>query len=207
MLSYRLISKEDHPKLRRLLEESFPPEETLPFEFYVSDFRNLGIRVEGVYRENELVGFLHYIVRPEFVYLAFFAFFPKERGKGYGRESLGYLKSLFLDRPICIDRELIDPSLPDNAIRVRRREFYMRSGLFDQNSYQVQNGIIFQTMSTPGFKFAPRQLTNCLAEAIRDIGHIISKALRKRSHSGNNGRRQSKKNIANGSDPKANRFI
>ena len=75
MLSYRLISKEDHPKLRRLLEESFPPEETLPFEFYVSDFRNLGIHVEGAYRENELVGFLHYVVRPEFVYLAFFAFF------------------------------------------------------------------------------------------------------------------------------------
>ena len=159
MLSYRLISKEDHPKLRRLLEESFPPEETLPFEFYVSDFRNLGIHVEGAYRENELVGFLHYVVRPEFVYLAFFAFFPKERGKGYGRESLAYLKSLFSDRPICIDRELIDPSLPDNAIRVKRREFYMRSGLFDQNSYQVQNGIIFQTMSTPGFKFAPLKAT------------------------------------------------
>lgn len=124
-----------------------------------------GIFVLGAYAEGEFVGFLHYVATdPHFVYLAFFAFFPEHRGKGYGTASLQYLKSLFPDRPICIDRELIDPTAEDNDIRIRRRAFYMRAGFVDQSCYQLQNGIIYQTMSTPGFVFAP----------LRDLVHRLS---------------------------------
>ncbi len=152
MLNIKPIPSSDHSLLRNLIEEAFPEEERLPFDYYV-DNPSSGIRCVGAYADTRLRGFLFYLVSPRHVYLSYFAFFKEDRGKGYGTESLGYLKSLYPDRCICIDREPLDPNAPDNVIRVKRRSFYMNSGLVDRESYQLQNGVIYQTMAAGEFHF------------------------------------------------------
>lgn len=125
------LQTENHPLMERarmLYAQSFPVHEQRQ---YASQRRIMGQEAYhfGLVMDNdEFAGLMLYWEAETFIYVEHFCMLPELRGKGLGSRALALLgvggKTVILE---------IDP--PVDAVSVRRRRFYERSG-FVANSYR-----------------------------------------------------------------------
>ena len=124
------LTNESHPMYKRALELyriSFPLHEQREATSQVKVLSDDEYYFSLIYDDNVFVGLVLFWEADKFVYVEHFCIFPEMRNKKYGQkvlELLGqYGKTVILE---------IDP--PVDAISVRRKGFYERSG-FVENPY------------------------------------------------------------------------
>lgn len=83
----------------------------------------------GLFYDNkELIGFATLRTTPEMIYLFFLAFDDPFQGKGYGKEAVHRIGSMYADRAFTVDFELVNEAAENNIQRIRRRKFYLNCG-------------------------------------------------------------------------------
>ncbi|MCD7769424.1 MAG: hypothetical protein LUH36_04815, partial [Oscillospiraceae bacterium] len=68
-------------------------------------------------------------------YLLFFAVSGELRARGYGTAALKALFRRYEGLPIALDFEPVDEAAENNAQRIRRKAFYLRSGFHETGLY------------------------------------------------------------------------
>ena len=76
----------------------------------------------------EFIGFMVVVPFEDLAYLSFFAIEPAWRSRGYGSRALQGLPEVYPGYRHLIDIEMLDGNCPNNAQRIRRRDFYLRNG-------------------------------------------------------------------------------
>lgn len=165
MMKIRPLEDYDEENLKALLEEAFPIDEILPLEYYLAYRLNEGVMVYSFEERGRFIGFMQVVSNDDIVYLSYLAFFKSYQCKGYGSQAISYLKSLYPNSPIAVDREVIIPNGEDEQERRRRASFYIKNGFADVPCFQLQLGVVYQTMAYNGFSFL------ALKDLIEGISH------------------------------------
>ena len=133
-------------------EEAFPEFERNSLDdMYVSDTAER-IEILGIYDDNAVVGF--FIVRKyeSIRYLAYFAVSKVKRSAGIGSQALKLLMEHYPEAQIVTEFETPDDDCDNNALRLRRRDFYLRNGFYETGWYSFYDDTEFTiACSEPAF--------------------------------------------------------
>ena len=135
-------------EVRTLYLESFPPEERIPFGNTMRTFGrggDLEIFTDG----GVFVGFCYSFEYDGNVFLVYIATRPELRGKGYGAMMLDEMRRIKAGRNIFLVLEGTDGS-PEDAMRIRRRGFYLRNGCTDTGVRILSDDVYFDSMTVQG---------------------------------------------------------
>ena len=124
--------------IRFLYEESFPPDERMPFSRMLNRCEDGIMRLLSVEDENgAFLGFANITLCFDALALNYFAIKPEYQGNGYGSEVILALKKRYPERSIVIDIEDDGISSDNPEQRKRRRAFYERLG-FSAMPYKLK---------------------------------------------------------------------
>ena len=135
------------PKVKRLFESAFPPEERPPFEMMLTWEKNLFFAVYDAERFVALVDLIHY---QDLVYVFFLAVEDSFRGKGYGTKILQDLLNEYPSERLYLLADEVGPSYADNEVRKRRIRFYDERGFHYQGIKVRELGVWYQMMVARG---------------------------------------------------------
>ena len=135
-------------EVRSLYLGSFPPEERIPFGNTMRTFGRGG-DLEVFTDDGEFVGFCYSFEYEGNVFLVYIATRPELRGKGYGAMMLDEMRRIKAGRNIFLVLEGTDGS-PEDAMRIRRRGFYLRNGCTDTGVRILSDDVYFDSMSVLG---------------------------------------------------------
>ena len=137
------IIKDD---IKSLLLDAFPENERPPEDiFFMNVDRNKENELYGYYEKDRFIGFSYLTTFKDICYLFFLAVKKEERNKGYGSIILDYVKKENKDKVLLLCHEEVDDKYPDNDLRIKRRDFYIKNG-FVYNGYKTNEfGVIFET--------------------------------------------------------------
>lgn len=151
-------------------EEAFPEcERNSLDDMYASDTADI-IEILGIYDDNAIVGF--FIVRKykNIRYLAYFAVSQDKRSAGIGSQALKFLMERYPYAQIVTEFETPDDSCDNNAMRLRRRDFYLRNGFYETGWYSFYDDTEFTiACSEPVFdKEGFERFTSYLSSIVPD---------------------------------------
>lgn len=107
-----------------LYHSAFPIEERRPADqWWEMAARHPVFRLEGIYQDDRLVGFITSWPFPEFTYVEHFAIHPDNRGQGLGGIALDTFLCREGGRPVVLEIEPLT-----TPIACRRADFYARYG-------------------------------------------------------------------------------
>ena len=133
-------------------EEAFPEcERNSLDDMYASDTAER-IEILGIYDDNTIVGF--FIVRKyeSIRYLAYFAISKDKCSAGIGSQALKLLIERYPGAQIVTEFETPDDDCDNNALRLRRRHFYLRNGFYETGWYSFYDDTEFNiACSESGF--------------------------------------------------------
>lgn len=126
--------------------ESFPPEELMSTEMQTRLCAEGVLEVWAVYDGASFVGFTTIYPGSRLAYVFFLAVHKDARSHGYGTRILKLLHDHYDGRRIVLDIEPVDPSVPDNALRIRRKQFYLRNGFLESGYLLKYLGLSFEIL-------------------------------------------------------------
>ena len=131
---------------KKLYFESFPENERVDFnDLFSGVFKNF--KLIGQYDNGKLVGMMHFIIKPDFIHLNYFAIRPERRGQGCGSKCLSWLKRKY-NMPIVVDVEELDPKSKNYEYRIKRHHFYMKNGMTHGKYTFTWQGEFFTYLNT-----------------------------------------------------------
>ena len=143
---------DDADLIRALNDEAFPPEEHIDIEYLFGGLRGIRQDVLGIYADGEFAGFFSVLLLGRCAYIGYFAVRPKLRSRGIGSAALACLMETYRGFQIVVDFEAPDDSAPNNAMRLRRRAFYLRNGFYATGYFQYYMDTEFEiTCSQPEY--------------------------------------------------------
>ena len=116
-------------KLWALYLRAFPRAERKPIRRILRHCRRGTARIRAIRRAGGFAGLVITMESPELVQLDYLAVCPKERNIGLGAEALRLLWEDLGGRGLFLEIEDADQPGPDQALRRRRRGFYLRCGM------------------------------------------------------------------------------
>jgi GNAT superfamily N-acetyltransferase len=171
-MQLKLLSQNSEDKLiaDAINEEAFPEcERNSLDDMYASDTAER-IEILSIYDDNAIVGF--FVVRKyeSIRYLAYFAVSKDKRSAGIGSHALRLLMERYPDAQIVTEFETPDDSCDNNALRLRRRDFYLRNGFYETGWYSFYDDTEFTiACSEPVFdKKGFEQFTAYLSSIVPD---------------------------------------
>ena len=142
----------DAGMLRELNDEAFPPEEHIDIDYLFNGLKRLNQEILGIYCDGAFAGFFAMLVHGKCAYISYFAVRPDLRSRGIGGAALSRLREHYAGFQIVVDFEAPDDGAPNNAMRVRRRAFYLRNGFYATGYYQYYMDTEFEiTCSQPDY--------------------------------------------------------
>ncbi|MBP0973481.1 MAG: GNAT family N-acetyltransferase [Oscillospiraceae bacterium] len=120
---------------RALNREAFPENERIELDDLLADGQD-DTELLGIYTDSRFAGFLFLRTGPGIVYLAYFAVCPELRNQGIGGRALQMLREFYTDAQIVVEFEASDDRKEDQAMRLRRKAFYLRSGFYETGWFQ-----------------------------------------------------------------------
>lgn len=143
-LNIILQDSPDKSKLDRINNESFPLNERNSIDNLYASGCDGNLDMIGIYADNELIGFFAVRKFRKIRYMAYFAICSEQRSKGIGSQALHLIKEYYPDSQFIIEFEAPDNSCENNAIRLRRRDFYLRNGFFETGWYSFYDETEFE---------------------------------------------------------------
>ena len=129
MFSTRRIKphSKDIPKIKKLYIESFPENERFSFSMMIKN-ESGNYETFGFYKDGNFCGFAILLNSLDISHIIYFATLPELRGKGLGAKALGAISRIKSSMRIIVDIERELPGNPENELRRRRKNFYLRNG-------------------------------------------------------------------------------
>lgn len=137
----------DFHKIEKLAKEAFPPSEYVPPKAFLYATERQEVDFWAFYDEDVFIGYAVVRHKMDFAYLFFLAVQKTLRNKGYGTEILKLLEDIYPDATQIVDFEMVDSSAPNNEMRIRRKNFYLRNGYREINLFYFFNDENFEIMS------------------------------------------------------------
>jgi ribosomal protein S18 acetylase RimI-like enzyme len=135
-------------EVRGLYLRAFPEVERMPLWLLRLNALRPSVRLEA-YLDGETFAGMTYSVRcDEGIYLLYLAVNDKVRSRGYGTRILDSLKAEAGESPLALDVEIPSDDAPNNEQRLRRIEFYRRSGITDTGVTLEDPEISYRVLST-----------------------------------------------------------
>ena len=151
-------------------EEAFPEcERNSLDDLYASDTSEK-LDMLGIYDNDTIVGFFTVRKYENIRYLAYFAVSREKRSSGIGSQALQLLKERYYGTQIVTEFEAPDDSCDNNAMRLRRRDFYLRNGFYETGWYSFYDDTEFTiACSEPVFdKEGFERFTSYLSSIVPD---------------------------------------
>lgn len=112
-----------------LYRRSFPRAERKPFSVIRKAYRTGRTDIWCILREGQFLGFAATMNSPSLVMLDYFVILPRLRGQGIGSEALTMILKRYEDREFLLEIESPYEPGPDQALRQKRKQFYVNCGL------------------------------------------------------------------------------
>ena len=116
-------------RIYKLYRSAFPRPERKPFSVILRQYRKGIFDVWCIYREQEFSGLVITMKQPELVLIDYLAISPESRGQGVGTQVLATLRSTYPGKGLFLEIESVFKEGPDQTLRQRRKQFYLRCGL------------------------------------------------------------------------------
>jgi len=131
MIYLKEMQSDQEEEVKALYEELFPPIERKPFPMMKQ------LATEGkatflmIYDEEivEPVGFCYLLLHGDMILWDYFAVKPRYQSKGYGGITLKEVARQNPTKRIFGEIEPPDQKAPNNEMRIRRKNFYLRNGV------------------------------------------------------------------------------
>ena len=128
-------------RVRLLYRSAFPRCERKPFEMILSMAKKGKTDLWCFKDEKGFAGLAATINGKDAVLIDYLAVARRRRGQGVGSKMLAMLLEHYRDFGVFLEIEALDESAKNNAQRIRRREFYLHSGLEPMNTYAELFGV------------------------------------------------------------------
>ncbi|HRR76422.1 MAG TPA: GNAT family N-acetyltransferase [Ruminococcus sp.] len=129
-------------------EEAFPECERNSLDsLYASDTEER-LDILGIYENGTIAGFFVVRIFESIRYLAYFAVSQYKRSSGIGSKAIQLLKQRYHGAQIVAEFEAPDENCGNNALRLRRRDFYLRNGFFETGWYSFYDDTEFTIACT-----------------------------------------------------------
>lgn len=155
------ISKqlEQHRDIIALMNEAFPNSELLPMSyielmvqngnaFFTAFYDNHDNNGSDNNNESVFVGLAFVVTTDKMAFLFYLAVNNKIRSKGYGSAILEMIKRKYESKIIILDVEWLDENAQNIEQRIKRVEFYKRSGFDNTNVRLEWRGEVFDILAT-----------------------------------------------------------
>ena len=148
-----ILKKAEHiTEIEKLNLEAFPAEEQIPVCDLVRMAQQDNYAVLAAYEEERFIGFAFLAVNKPSVYLFLLAVSAPLRSKGYGGKIVQSVCRFYPGCQLVVDIQRTDVPCDNLPQRLKRREFYLRSGFHPTNRYLQFNGMDFELLcSSPTF--------------------------------------------------------
>jgi len=148
--------------IKQIYEDSFSRAERMPFVLMVAMSTLWNTNFFAFYENDKPCGFIYLAKNSRLVFIMFLAVSKDLRSHGYGSRIIDQIKEMFPSKKIIVSIEPCNPALPDNAIRIRRKSFYLRNG-FTETGWQMRLNHIEQEILIANGSFNKRQFISFFA--------------------------------------------
>ncbi len=132
-------------------KEAFPPGEFMATELQARLCGEGRLELLAVYDGENFAGFTTVFPARRLAYVFFLAIHPSMRSKGYGARVLELIRERYPDRMVVLDIEPLEEGGEDYAIRLRRKQFYLRNGFLESGYHLKYLGLKFEILyAAPG---------------------------------------------------------
>ena len=128
-------------KVRLLYREAFPRCERKPFSM-IQKMAELGKTDLWCFEDDGgFAGLAATINGEDKILIDYLAVAKRRRGTGVGTKMLSALIEHYKDFGVFLEIEELDPTAPNNAERIRRKDFYLRAGLTPMDTHVKLFGV------------------------------------------------------------------
>lgn len=117
----------DLNKIKKLYIDAFPENERFSFSMMIKN-ENGHYETFAFYQDDVFCGFAILLNSLDISHIIYLATLPELRGKGLGAKALGAISRIKSSMRIIVDIERELPGNPENELRRRRKNFYLRNG-------------------------------------------------------------------------------
>ncbi len=117
----------DLNKIKKLYIDAFPENERFSFSMMIKN-ENGHYETFAFYQDDVFCGFAILLNSLDISHIIYLATIPELRGKGLGAKALGAISRIKSSMRIIVDIERELPGNPENELRRRRKNFYLRNG-------------------------------------------------------------------------------
>lgn len=117
----------DLNKIKKLYIDAFPENERFSFSMMIKN-ENGHYETFAFYQDDVFCGFAILLNSLDISHIIYLATIPELRGKGLGAKALGAISRIKSSMRIIVDIERELPGNPENELRLRRKNFYLRNG-------------------------------------------------------------------------------
>ena len=135
--------------IRRLYDKAFPRSERKPFGRIVSMMRAGKSDVWCFEKNGRFAGFASTIKDAELILIDYLAVVPKLRSRGVGSAMLAVMKQR-AEKPLFVEIESMYEPGEDQPQRMRRKQFYERSGFVPMNVMADVFGVKMELLAWRG---------------------------------------------------------
>ena len=156
----------DWIRVRMLYFKAFPPSERKPFSIIRSMYRQKKTDLWCILQCGRFVGFASTINSENLILLDYLATLPQCRGQGIGSACLLQLKEHYRGRGLFVEIEDTQDPGTDQALRLRRKHFYISAGMEPLGVTAMVFGVRMELlgwncrMDFPGYKAFYREHYN-----------------------------------------------
>ncbi len=136
--------------IKSLYKKAFPQAERKPFFVIRKKQKQNLAEILVIETAGESVGFFINAVVRDTVFVDYFAIDEQHRSKGYGSIAIEALKKHHQGKKIILEIEKIDKKYGDYDTRVRRKNFYLKSGFSETGLFIKLVGIDMEVLSFAG---------------------------------------------------------
>lgn len=149
----------DYSAVISLMKSAFPEKELVPMGILRLFSLRKGASFLSFRDGDEFVGTAYIVEYEDNLSVFYLTVSPRARGKGYGSMILDYVKEKGKGKNVNLDVEALDGDAENMTERLRRVEFYRRSGIVDTGYRLYDNGIKYMVLSSDPAAFNPRSFT------------------------------------------------
>lgn len=139
----KLIDRKDKRFMKKLYISAFPKCERFPFWLLVRCSKSSNVSFKPIVYKGIAVGIIFMVKYDNINYVMYLAIKEELRGMGYGSE---IVKDLVSRGIVILSIEKPDEANTDS--KIKRRNFYLRNGMYDTGYTYVDKGVEYSVLSS-----------------------------------------------------------
>ena len=151
-------------QLKLLYQTAFPENEQIPWKELIRLIDEMHLDFTAYYEDDNLIGFTIVFPHKQLNWFWYFAVKPELRGQGRGQKILTALIEKYKGKTCVLDMESPKQKCDNSEQRIRRHDFYIRSGFRDTNLYKKYDNLEMTIMILGNAVFTMKDWNNIVAE-------------------------------------------